>query len=161
MLFMLSSHRLHAPRLRPGTQTGGLRARAVVPVRRYLRRTFRCRSVVAPCASKKESCCPSFLGNVFPTFTVHAFLYRALALGCGLLPSAKHRPCRIFLKSCRPSFWTSCESQLSLLSSAASSPECTSSCVHTPLCRTGKGFSSMASRRTRITYSVCHVTAVH
>ena len=29
------SHRLHAPRLRPGTQTGGLRARAVVPVRRY------------------------------------------------------------------------------------------------------------------------------
>ena len=31
------SHRLHAARLRPGTQTGGLRARAVVPVRRYVR----------------------------------------------------------------------------------------------------------------------------
>ena len=44
-----ASHRLHAPRLRPGTQTGGFRARAVVPVRRYLRRSR--------CSSSRSSCC--------------------------------------------------------------------------------------------------------
>ena len=37
------SHRLHAARLRPGTQTGGLRARAVVPVRLAGSARRRCR----------------------------------------------------------------------------------------------------------------------
>ena len=73
------SHRLHAPRLRPGTQTGGLRARAVVPVRRY--RSDDVDSVLSPAFSNTKL-------SLLPNVSVTAFEICVPGVGAGLSPPA-------------------------------------------------------------------------
>ena len=75
---LLLSHRLHAPRLRPGTQTGGLRARAVVPVRRY--RSDDVDSVLSPAFLNTKL---SLLPNVSVT-AFRNFVFLALEQDCCL-----------------------------------------------------------------------------
>ena len=86
---LLLSHRLHAPRLRPGTQTGGLRARAVVPVRRY--RSDDVDSVLSPAflnATGRFSCSHEQLFDKFSPAFVVATLHGRCDLECCPRPSS-------------------------------------------------------------------------